>query len=135
MSHYTNSHMYRSSLRPGTLFKNRLWHRCFSVNFAKFLKTAFFKEHLRWLLLYVKEIGRRTFNAECFLSLIGQGQAHCFKKNVRHIQRILKKSEIRNEVVTSHNKLQQNYVKRYWSKNECRGVFNTLSKNVFLPKQ
>ena len=31
--------------------KKRLWHRCFSVNFAKFLRTPFFREHLRWLLL------------------------------------------------------------------------------------
>ena len=34
-----------------TLFKKRLWHRCFPVNFAKFLRTPFFTEHLRWLLL------------------------------------------------------------------------------------
>ena len=29
--------------------KKRLWHRCFSVNFAKFLRTPFLTEHLRWL--------------------------------------------------------------------------------------
>ena len=28
-----------------------LWQRCFPVNFAKFLKTNFFIEHLWWLLL------------------------------------------------------------------------------------
>ena len=28
-----------------------LWHRCFPVNFAKFLKTDFFTKRLRWLLL------------------------------------------------------------------------------------
>ena len=33
------------------LLKKRLWHRCFLVNFAKFLRTAFFTEYLRWLLL------------------------------------------------------------------------------------
>ena len=27
--------------RPATLFKKRLWHRYFPVNFAKFLRTAF----------------------------------------------------------------------------------------------
>ena len=31
----------------------RLWHRCSPVNFAKFLRTYFFTEHLWWLLLYV----------------------------------------------------------------------------------
>ena len=29
-----------------TLLKKRLWHRCIPVNFAKFLRTLFFTEHL-----------------------------------------------------------------------------------------
>ena len=33
------------------LLKKRLWHRCFPVNFTKFLITSFLTEHLRWLLL------------------------------------------------------------------------------------
>ena len=33
-------------LRPATLLKKRLLHRCFPVNFAKFLRTPFLKEHL-----------------------------------------------------------------------------------------
>ena len=28
-------------LRPATLLKKRLWHKCFPVNFAKFLRTPF----------------------------------------------------------------------------------------------
>ena len=36
---------------PAFLLKKRLWHMCFPVNFAKFLRTPSFKEHLRWLLL------------------------------------------------------------------------------------
>ena len=40
-----------AGLRPATLLKKRLWHRCFPVNFAKFLRTPFLTEHLRWLLL------------------------------------------------------------------------------------
>ena len=31
--------------------KKRLQHRCFLVNIVKFLRTSFFIEHLRWLLL------------------------------------------------------------------------------------
>ena len=38
--------------RSATLLKKRLWHRGFTVNFAKFLRTAFLTELLRWLLLY-----------------------------------------------------------------------------------
>ena len=38
---------------PRILLKKRLWHRCFPVNFAKFLRTAFFIEHFWWLLLFM----------------------------------------------------------------------------------
>ena len=31
--------------------RKNLWHRCFRVNFAKFLRTPFFTENLRRLLL------------------------------------------------------------------------------------
>ena len=34
--------------RPATLLKKRLWHRCFPVNFTKFLRSSFFTEHL-WM--------------------------------------------------------------------------------------
>ena len=48
---------------PATLLKKRLWHRCFPVNFAKFLRTPFSTEHLWWLLLDsvnegIVEVGR-----------------------------------------------------------------------------
>ena len=33
------------------LFKKSLLHRCFPENFANFLRTQFFSEHLRWLLV------------------------------------------------------------------------------------
>ena len=40
-----------AGLRPATLLKRSLWHRCFPVNFVKFLRTPFYIEHLRRLLL------------------------------------------------------------------------------------
>ena len=43
--------LFRAGLRPATLLKKMLWHRCFPVNFAKFPRTPFFTEQLRWLLL------------------------------------------------------------------------------------
>ena len=36
---------------PATLLKKRLWHRCFPVNFLKFVRTPFYTEHLCRLLL------------------------------------------------------------------------------------
>ena len=51
---FTGKHLCQSlyfnkvaGLRPATLLKKRLWHRCFSVNFVKFLGTPFPTEHLR----------------------------------------------------------------------------------------
>ena len=48
---FTGKHL--CSLRPATLLKKRPWHRCFSVNFAKFQRKPFVTEHLRWLLLNI----------------------------------------------------------------------------------
>ena len=36
---------------PATLLKTTPWHMRFLVNSAKFLRTAYFREHLRRLLL------------------------------------------------------------------------------------
>ena len=38
-----------------------LQHRCFPVNFVKFLSAPFLTEHLRWLLLK----GQSNFQAKC----------------------------------------------------------------------
>ena len=40
-------------LRPATLLKKSLWHRCFPRNFAKFLRTHSPIKHLQWLLLFL----------------------------------------------------------------------------------
>ena len=39
-----------AGLKAYNFIKKRLWHRCFPVNMAKLLRTAFFIEHLWWLL-------------------------------------------------------------------------------------
>ena len=42
-----------AALRPATLLKKRLWHRCFPVNVAKFLKSPFLEDTSVRLLLYL----------------------------------------------------------------------------------
>ena len=64
---FTGKHLYQS-----LLLKKRLWHRCFPVNFAKFLKTLFLQNTSGRLLLYLrqKEISKpRKF----MKGLIGKG--------------------------------------------------------------
>ena len=41
-----------AGLKLATLLKKRLSHKCFPVNFANFLRTPFFIEHLWWQLLF-----------------------------------------------------------------------------------
>ena len=60
---FTGKHLCQSlflnkvaGLRPATLLKKRLWHRCFSVNFVRFLRTPFSIEYLWWLLLMIVQL-------------------------------------------------------------------------------
>ena len=40
-----------AGFRPATLLKKRLWHRCFSVNFVRFLRALFLQNTFGRLLL------------------------------------------------------------------------------------
>ena len=42
-----------TGLKAGNFIQKRPQHRYFPVNIAKFFRTAFFIEHLRWLFLSV----------------------------------------------------------------------------------
>ena len=55
---FTGKHLCQSlffnqvaGLRPATLLKKRLWHRCFLVNFVKFLEALFLQNTSDRLLL------------------------------------------------------------------------------------
>ena len=51
-----------AGLRPATLLKKSLWHMCFPVNFAKFLRTYFFTKHVWWLLLQITKFSCQERN-------------------------------------------------------------------------
>ena len=57
-----------------------LWHSCFPMNFAKFLRTSFLTEHLRWLLLNLRPI----YPEGLFYFCIYQTKANFMVKNVYH---------------------------------------------------
>ena len=57
-SKFTEKHLSQSlflnkaaGFRPANLLKKRFWHRCFPVNFEKFLRITFFIEYFWWLIL------------------------------------------------------------------------------------
>ena len=54
---FTGKHLCQSiflnkvaGVRPATLLKKRLWHRCFPVSFAKFVRTLFLQDNSGGLL-------------------------------------------------------------------------------------
>ena len=56
---FTGKHLCQSpfftrvaDLRPATLLKKRLWHRCFPANFVKFLRTPFLQTTSERLVLF-----------------------------------------------------------------------------------
>ena len=52
-----------AGLRPASLLKKRPWHRCFPVNFAKFLRTPFLQNTSgRLLLAYLWEQKKNRFS-------------------------------------------------------------------------
>ena len=65
-----------AGLRPVTLLKRRVWHRCFSIDFAKFLRKQFLQNNSGKLVLTI------TFNGFLVCSCIARGKvkANFFKK-------------------------------------------------------
>ena len=66
---FTENHLCQSlffnkveGLRPKTLLKKRLWHRCFLVNFAKFFRTSFLQNTSGRLLLVHQLLFDRVMN-------------------------------------------------------------------------
>ena len=53
---YLCQSLYFNKVRPATLLKQRLWRRCFPMNFAKFLRTPFFAKHFWATASKYKEI-------------------------------------------------------------------------------
>ena len=52
-----------TGLRSATLLTKRLWHRCFLVNFAQFLRPPFLHtEHVWWLFLYLLKVNPLSDN-------------------------------------------------------------------------
>ena len=60
-SKFTGKHQCQGLFfnRPATLLKRRLWHRCFSVNFANFSRTPFLQDTSGWRFL--TKISMRNF--------------------------------------------------------------------------
>ena len=68
-------------MKSCNFIKKRL-HRCFPVNIAKILRTVFFIEHLRWLLLSL-------INAKRYRNGVNYRRSSEFIVNFEHIPQFL----------------------------------------------
>ena len=73
-----------TGLRPATLLKKRLWHRCFSVNFAKFLKHLFYRTRLDdWFFYsssFLREVNSLPWTVARYFSLYSEILQEVFSK-------------------------------------------------------
>ena len=91
-----------AGLQPATSLKKKLWHRCFPVNFAKFLKTPTLTEHLWWLLLFVSANIYRSFRK--------------ITKTIRQIHFVIKNQFLRS-LILGHPKIKKSVELRNNNKN------------------
>ena len=67
---------------PATLLKKGLWHRCFPVDFAKFLRTPFFTEHLQTTasvhinILFISLLWYTYYKPSCVVSFLVAWSVH-----------------------------------------------------------
>ena len=67
-----------AALRPATRLKERLWHRCFPVDLAKFLRTPFLQNTSERLLLGLCKGATRIFKGRGHISITGHIHFHDF---------------------------------------------------------
>ena len=103
-----------AGLRPATLFKKKLWHRCFLVNFVKLLRTPFLTEHLWWLLLLFLSVSLLLpirFTLRCLPSPLLYSEV-LFLFLILHLGTLFYKEKKRKE--KKRKKYLQKIIKKYW---------------------
>ena len=88
-----------AGLRPATLLKKSLWHRCFPVNSAKFLRTPFLQNTFGRLILYFNRTERHltmeNFFTKVFLTVSDYRQkAPSYSLGQRIVDKLPKLSKI-----------------------------------------
>ena len=68
--------LFEQSCRPGTLLKRRLWHKCFQVNFVKFLRTPFSQNIYGRLLLNYRSCRPEVTEKGVLKDLVKFAQKH-----------------------------------------------------------
>ena len=93
---FTGKHLCQAA--PATLLKKRLWRRCFPVNFAKFLRTPFFAEHLCWLLLslILNFRKKRSVISKILIFVVKSSKKYKYKSKIVMVKLLILKECIKN---------------------------------------
>ena len=98
-----------AGLRPATLLKKRLWHRCFAVSFGKFLRRYFFMEHLWWLPLDIVRYNRTKkpktcYSKICYMKWVGVFRGNRKLKDLGKAQRkVLQQTWLASQMMQETN--------------------------------
>ena len=115
-------------LTLATLSKKKLWHRCFSLNFAKFLRTPFFIEHRTSLVAVSVYSLQNTVNLLKMIIIIIKGTPDI--KRTAYIWRSASSKSDDSKYCNFHNsKLRHGYISATW--NENAAAFKTILKKTF----
>ena len=111
------SFLIKLQAAPATLVKNRLWHRCFPVNFAKVLRTLVLQNTSGRLLLFLS----RSHPTSCFW----------FRRKGR--QKLTLNHLIGNNCPEFHNGLLDSYFFKLTLGSDCfKLCFWTVAFKTFL---
>ena len=114
---FTGKHLYQCFFfqqRPANLLKQRLWQRCFPVNFAKFLRTPIVIEHLPWLFLNFRPSRNRDRDLDHQIDILNnldlKGMDICSKSNFFKMERSeLLKLKIKLKIKPADKRAQQQF--------------------------
>ena len=71
-----------AGLKICNIIKKRLQHRCFPVKFCTFLRTPFFTEYLRWLLL--ERVIKKNNEEVSLFGMVRVGMERYLSGNLSH---------------------------------------------------
>ena len=82
-THGSVSFLINVETQASILLKKRLWHRCFSVKYVKFLRAPILKSICEWLLLYFLLLTNykkdKTLDTDKFLKVIPKNYFQFFR--------------------------------------------------------
>ena len=145
---FTGKHLCQSlflnkvtGLRPATLLKKSLWHKCFPVNFAKFLRTPFLLNTCEFVLIKIFIVFQELTLQMLFLVFLKTVMTILWKSEIFYCYGycILKtrRSVCGNKIYTTRILNDDDHHSNYWQPKlsnilDFTYMFVILNRNLFV---